>query len=64
MNRFDILLGADMNLCALTMRTHVNVKDDRPFSGPIRDNEIKRNDLNLDLNYTCQTEMKITLFPV
>ena len=36
MNRFDILLGADMNLCALTMRTHVNVKDDRPFSGPIR----------------------------
>ena len=25
-----------MNLCALTMRTHVNVKDDRPFSGPIR----------------------------
>lgn len=26
----------DMNLCALTMRTHANVKDDRPFSGPIR----------------------------
>ena len=25
-----------MNLCALTMRTHANVKDDRPFSGPIR----------------------------
>ena len=32
----DILLGVEMNLCALTMRTHVNVKDDRPFSGPIR----------------------------
>ena len=27
---------SDMNLCALTMRTHANVKDDRPFSGPIR----------------------------
>ena len=25
-----------MNLCALTMRTHSTVKDDRPFSGPIR----------------------------
>ena len=28
--------GFAMNLCALTMRTHANVKDDRPFSGPIR----------------------------
>ena len=25
-----------MNLCALTMRTHSNVRDDRPFSGPVK----------------------------
>ena len=25
-----------MNLCALTMRTNSNVRDDRPFSGPIK----------------------------
>ena len=30
------VIPVDMNLCALTMRTHANVKDDRPFSGPIR----------------------------
>ena len=25
-----------MNLCALTMRTTSNVRDDRPFSGPVK----------------------------
>ena len=26
----------NMNLCALTMRTNTNVRDDRPFSGPVK----------------------------
>ena len=32
----DITERPKMNLCALTMRNNNNVRDDRPFSGPIK----------------------------
>ena len=31
-----LIESENMNLCALTMRTHSNVRDDRPFSGPVK----------------------------